>query len=180
MAGGTGKLGLILAEHLARNYGAGVVLAGRELPPQQQQQQQIRQLAELGGRAAFVAADLTCQSDVEALLAAAKARFGPINGVIHAAGTFSEGYVAARGRAETVAVIDPKVRGALWLDRATRDEPLDFFVMFSSSAAVFGNAGQADYAYANAFLDGFALLREQWRAEGRRHGRALSINWPIW
>src|SRR5258708_18496204 len=63
---------------------------------------------------------------------------------------------------------------------ATREEPLDFFILFSSTAGLFGNAGQNDYAYANAFLDSFAHPREELRRSGKRSGRTLSLNLPLW
>ena len=77
-------------------------------------------------------------------------------------------------------VIGPKVRGAIHLDHATSGEDLDFFVLFSSVAGMFGNAGQCDYAYANRFLDGFAAGREELRTMQKRRGRTLSIGWPYW
>jgi len=57
---------------------------------------------------------------------------------------------------------------------------LDFFVTFSSLAAVAGNPGQCDYGFANHFMDSFAAERERLRAEGTRRGKTLSINWSIW
>jgi hypothetical protein len=77
-------------------------------------------------------------------------------------------------------VLAAKVRGSHLLDEATRDEPLDVFVLFSSITGVFGNLGQADYAYANAFLDEFAQWRELQRRRGQRSGTTLAIDWPAW
>ena len=77
-------------------------------------------------------------------------------------------------------VLAPKVQGTIYLDEATRGDRLDFFALFSSLAAVRGNTGQADYAYANAFLDGFAEWRESLRARGERSGRTCAIDWPLW
>jgi polyketide synthase 12 len=68
-------------------------------------------------------------------------------------------------------VLDPKVRGAWNLHRLTTGLDLDFFVLFSSAASLFGSAGQATYTAANAFLDGLAHYR-------RRRGQpALAVNW---
>src|SRR5262249_26724776 len=61
-----------------------------------------------------------------------------------------------------------------------RHVKLDFLVFFSSATAILGNSGQADYAAANAFMDWFATWRNQQVAAGERHGRTLSINWPLW
>src|SRR6202043_3629274 len=79
-----------------------------------------------------------------------------------------------------VDVLKPKVQGVVALDEATKEEPLDFFALFSSTAGAFGNAGQSDYAYPNGFLDAFASAREVRRSAGGRNGRTISINWSLW
>src|SRR6185312_4627256 len=66
------------------------------------------------------------------------------------------------------------------LDELSRDLDLDFFVLFSSLSGAFGNAGQAGYAAANGYLDGYARRRNAQVAAGMRRGRTISINWPLW
>ena len=53
-------------------------------------------------------------------------------------------------------------------------------MLFSSITAVLGNIGQCDYAYANGFMDSFSAYREKLRENGYRHGKTISINWPLW
>jgi acyl carrier protein len=67
-----------------------------------------------------------------------------------------------------------KALGARHLDELTRDRDLDAFVLFSSVTATVGNPGQANYAVANAFLDGLAERR---RSAGLA---ATSIAWGPW
>jgi acyl carrier protein len=71
-------------------------------------------------------------------------------------------------------VLAPKVTGAWHLHQLLADAPLDFFVLFSSAAALLGLEGQSSYAAANAFLDAFAHAR---RAQGLP---AVSISWGPW
>jgi hypothetical protein len=71
--------------------------------------------------------------------------------------------------------LEPKVQGALVLNTLFKEEPLDFFVLFSSLTSILGGAGQVDYCGANAFLDAFAHHFEpkDWK-------RLVSVNWDTW
>ncbi|WP_134903006.1 KR domain-containing protein, partial [Paenibacillus polymyxa] len=71
-------------------------------------------------------------------------------------------------------VLSPKVNGAWNLHRMTEGRPIDFFILFSSVASVFGSPGQGAYATGNAFLDSLAHYRLS------RGLPALSINWGPW
>ena len=101
-------------------------------------------------------------------------RGGWFGGVVHAAGVLDGRMVLSQSWERFRAVMAPKVQGALNLERLTEGAPLDFFVMFSSAAAVLGGLGQADYAAANAGLDALAASR---RARGQV---ALSVAWGPW
>ncbi|MBE9498208.1 SDR family oxidoreductase [Streptomyces sp. GKU 257-1] len=180
ITGGTGALGLLLAEHLAgvrRAAGlprGGIVLAARSAPGPE-----ARARAEAAG-ARVVPADVADGAAVRALLAGVRAEHGAVSGVLHAAGVLGDGLMQRTDRAAAEAVLAAKVRGTVLLDEATRDDALDYFVLFSSVAAAFGNAGQTAYAFANSFLDHFAEQRERLRREGVRQGRTLAAGWPVW
>ena len=79
----------------------------------------------------------------------------PISGVFHLAGRLDDGLVLRQSAQQFANVLGPKVQGAWNLHRATLNDDLDCFVMFSSISSVLGSAGQANHAAANAFLDGF-------------------------
>lgn len=52
-----------------------------------------------------------------------------------------------------------KVQGTWNLHNALQDHSPDFFIVFSSAVSMIGNPGQANYAAANSFLDGFVQYR---------------------
>ncbi|MEO7324485.1 MAG: SDR family NAD(P)-dependent oxidoreductase [Dokdonella sp.] len=179
ITGGVGGLGLIFAEFLARRYQARLLLTGRS-PLSAERQAQLDKLRAHGAEVVYIEADVSSDADVQRLVAEGKRHFGELNGVIHSAGVLRDSYVRNKTREDFDAVLAPKVFGAVYLDEATRAEPLDFFVMFSSMAAITGNAGQSDYGYANHFMDSFAFRREQQRSAGLRAGKAFSLNWSLW
>ncbi|MCP4459154.1 MAG: KR domain-containing protein, partial [Cytophagales bacterium] len=103
------------------------------------------------------------------------------NGMIHSAGEIKDNFSLKKNNEEFKAVLAPKVEGAVNLDQAAKElDHLDFFVLFSSGAGATGNAGQADYATANAFMDAFAKYRNSLLQLQERTGQTLSINWPLW
>src|SRR5439155_17842767 len=102
------------------------------------------------------------------------------DGIIHAAGVLRDSLLLNKTQEEVQAVLAPKISGVELLDEASREIPLDFFILCSSLTAVAGNVGQADYAAANAYLDAFAHTRQALVTAGQRQGATLSINWPYW
>ena len=179
ITGGTGGLGLIFAEHLAKRFKATIVLCGRfDLTPEKSTL--LNNFQDTGSQVVYIKSDITRQSEVNDLIAKIKSRFNAIHGVIHAAGVIRDAYLINKRPDEMDAVLAPKVLGALHMDKALICENLDFFILFSSTVAVTGNLGQSDYAYANSFLDNFARWREKLRQKKKRTGKTLSINWPLW
>ncbi|WP_437483074.1 SDR family NAD(P)-dependent oxidoreductase [Sorangium sp. So ce1014] len=179
LTGGLGGIASALAQRLAERHQARLVLCGRS-PIDERVERALDALRARGGEVIYVPADVRDGRAVRQLIDAARARFGSIDGVVHAAGTIRDSLFLRKTPAEMMAVLAPKILGALHLDEATREERLDFFALCSSWTVVRGNPGQADYAYANSFLDYFADVRERRRAQGERWGQTVSFVWPAW
>ncbi|MBU6399908.1 MAG: SDR family NAD(P)-dependent oxidoreductase, partial [Verrucomicrobia bacterium] len=179
ITGGAGGLGRILAEHLVQKYRARLVLTGRsELDPARGSW--LAALQQGGAQVKYLRGDISRREDVEQIVSAARAAFGRIDGVVHAAGTSDYGQLLEKTTVGLWDVVAPKAAGALLLDEATKHDPLGFFVLFSSLSAVIGISEGAAYAAANAFLDHFAEWREAQRAAGLRQGKTIAFNWPLW
>ena len=172
LTGALGGIGSHVARHLARRYQARIALIGRS-PAGPKSEALIADIRAADGDAAYFPADIADEAATEAVVAAARARFGPIQAVIHAAGVTRDRFLLHKTADDLAAVLAPKLAGTIALDRATVREPLVAFVCFSSVAGAFGNAGQTDYSAANRFQDAFM-------AERVGPGRSLSIGWPYW
>ena len=173
VTGATGGIGPQVVEWLFRR-GAGAVIASSRSEPAGEVAEAFERLRDEGAAVSFEAADVSRAVDVERVLARARSSGHPIRGVFHAAGVLDDRMIQDLDEEGVRRVLAPKVDGALALHRATREDDLDHFVLFSSAAALVGGAGQAAYAAANAFLDTLAYGR-------RRKGLpALSIEWGAW
>ncbi|ASK28886.1 hypothetical protein CEY12_01625 [Chryseobacterium sp. T16E-39] len=175
ITGGAGGLGLIFADYLNTIPGAKLILTGRsELTSTQQEKVKGFRNAQ------YERCDVTDVKSVNDLIKKIKSTYGSLNGIIHSAGTTRDSLITNKTTGEVHDVFSAKIAGAMNIDQATKDQELDFMMFCSSVAGVFGNTGQADYAAANAWLDHFAGYRENERLQGKRTGKTLSINWPLW
>ncbi|MEG3898422.1 MULTISPECIES: SDR family NAD(P)-dependent oxidoreductase [unclassified Microcoleus] len=185
ITGGLGKLGLIVAEYLAKTAQAKLVLIGRsELPSKAEWQhdeqnrlkvEKVKFLEELGAEILTIKADVSNFEQMQAMLNQVRDRFGKINGVIHAAGTASASFIQQKNPEAAKSVFAPKVKGTLVINEVLKDEKLDFLVLFSSISSIVGGLGQADYCAASSFLDAFAHYNFF-----RREMLTVSINWDGW
>ncbi|MFI6692965.1 SDR family NAD(P)-dependent oxidoreductase [Streptomyces sp. NPDC050433] len=179
LTGGLGGLGRHVARYFARRANVTVVLSGRTAR-NDASDAALEELWEAGVDAHYLRADVSDAVDVEHAVRAIEERHGSLDGIVHAAGALQDAYLLHKDVTELPAVLDPKVRGVLHLDAASRDLSLDFFAVFSSVAGVYGNPGQADYAAANSFLDAFAHHRQALVDVGERAGRTVAVSWPLW
>ncbi|QRR36015.1 type I polyketide synthase [Hydrogenophaga sp. YM1] len=173
VTGGLTGLGLVTARWLAREGARHLVLMGRRAPSAEAQAA-IAELEAAGVRVRVAQGDVADAAQVSAVVDGLGRDMPRLRGVVHAAGLVDDGTLAELGPERFEAVLSPKVRGAWNLHQATARLALDFFVCFSSGAALMGSPGQGNYAAANTFMDALAHLR---RSQGRH---ALSINWGSW
>jgi len=171
VTGGLGGLGLSAARWLAVRGARHLVLVSRRGLVGPEQTAAMAEMEAAGARVSVVRTDVSDAAAMAAMLDDLRERMPPLRGVIHAAGVLDDGLLLQQDLPRLKAVAAPKILGAWNLHALTLDAPLDFFVMYSSTASLLGAAGQGNYAAANAFLDALAHLRH---AMGRP---ALSINW---
>jgi acyl transferase domain-containing protein/aryl carrier-like protein len=171
ITGGLGGFGLAVARWMAERGAGTLVLLGRRGADTPGARQAVAELEQLGSRVVVHAADVSQEAELEAALAGIDADLPPLGGVMHAAMVLEDALLLNLDREGIERVLAPKLAGTWNLHQQTADRALDFFVMFSSVASVFGHAGQGNYAAANAFLDAVAWYR---RASGLP---ALTVNW---
>ena len=192
VAGGVGGIGRTIAAFLASQEKINLALFSRRSLPQQELWETIRdsketspsdkalledlcRLSKKANKVEIISCDISDEEQLKTSVAQLKEKYGQINGVVHSAGVSKDISILKRGE-ELLndAIVKPKIQGTINLHKATLQEPLQFFITFSSIATIFTSLGQTDYVAANTFLDEFTLYR---RSLGLP---ASTVNWCTW
>ncbi|MBA0048104.1 type I polyketide synthase [Mycobacteroides sp. LB1] len=174
ITGGLGAIGLHTAAYLAQ-LGAGDIVLTSRRAPDAAAQQLIDDITErYKTRIHVFSADIGEESEVANLLQRIRAELPPLAGVVHLAGVLDDALLGQQSVERFRTSLAPKAFGAGYLDRLTRGDDLDIFIVSSSVSALFGSPGQSNYATANALLDGLVAQR---RSQGLP---ATGINFGPW
>jgi phthiocerol/phenolphthiocerol synthesis type-I polyketide synthase E len=194
ITGGTGGIGLELADYISKTVNAKLILTARTpLPPKEewnrenlteQQQQKIEKIKkmETNGTAVYVCdADVSKREQMESVVNRTEQDVGHIDGVIHAAGVPDGAMIQRRTQNDSETVFAPKLNGTQVLENIFKERkpqrPLDFLVMCSSLASLAAPYGQVAYTAANNYQDAYAASKIDDKTVYRH---VVSINWDTW
>ena len=174
ITGGLGALGLHTAAYLAQLGAGDIVLTSRRAPDAEAQQAIDAIIERFHCRIHVFSADVGQESEVADLLEKIRAELPPLAGVVHLAGVLDDALLPQQDLDRFRKTLGPKAYGAHHLHRLTKDDDLEFFILYSSASAVLGSPAQGNYAAANALLDGLVAQR---RAQGLP---ATAVNFGPW
>ncbi|TXI01863.1 MAG: acyltransferase domain-containing protein, partial [Rhizobium sp.] len=163
VAGGIGGFGLAAADWLVTKGARRIALCSRRGIADAETKKAIGDWARRGVVTTLHACDITDATAVETLLGSLRGE-GALKGVVHAAMVLDDALLANLTPERNRPVLEVKIRGAEILDRLTRHDALELFLLFSSATTMLGNPGQANYVMANGYLEGLARRR---RAAGK-------------
>lgn len=184
ISGGAGALGKIICKYLVEcaeltKINISIGLLGRSSINERFNQLE-QDLSSEYATVFYAQGDISIEASIKERLVDIRHRYGDICGVIHSAGVSAEKGLLTSNQGEFFNPLKAKCLGTVNLDLLTRDDPLRFFLMFSSITAQIGDFGAGAYAIGNSFQDNYAVHREFQRAIGQCRGVTQAIAWPLW
>jgi NAD(P)-dependent dehydrogenase (short-subunit alcohol dehydrogenase family)/acyl carrier protein len=159
VTGGVEGFGFEAARWLVSHGARSIALIGRRGSATPGCEARISELEAAGAEVRVYTGDVSDRESLAAALEAIRAAQPPLRGVLHAASAIDDGLASEVEIARLEAVIRPKLGGALALDALTRDDPIEFFLLFSSATSLVGAPAQGAYVAANSALEALARRR---------------------
>uniref|UniRef100_A0A8D0N571 Fatty acid synthase n=1 Tax=Sus scrofa TaxID=9823 RepID=A0A8D0N571_PIG len=154
ITGGLGGFGLQLAQWLRLRGAQKLVLTSRSGIRTGYQARQVREWRRQGVQVLVSTSNASSLDGARSLITEAT-QLGPVGGVFNLAMVLRDAVLENQTPEFFQDVSKPKYSGTANLDRVTREAcpELDYFVIFSSVSCGRGNAGQANYGFANSAME---------------------------
>lgn len=187
ITGGTGGIGVEIANYVSNMNSAIIVLVSRSGFEEQENWEHLKsdskyahsieifeEIQRRGSTLCFEKCDVSNKDELAQCINRVHQKYGKIKGIFHAAGISGAGYILRKEKDSFVKVIKPKLYGTVYLDELTMNDNMDFMMICSSAVTDSGEAGQSDYVAANSYLDAFTDYRN---VQGRA---TYTVNWVSW
>lgn len=190
ITGGAGGIGIELTKRLSKEKRINIIWIGRKaLPPREKWNdvmecekdgkvldiiKELIGFEENGVNVEYYSSNVSKIEDMKVVIDIVLKKYGRINGIIHCAGIAGNGFLINKDFDKFKKVLLPKVEGTWILNYLTKNIEMDFFMLFSSTSSLIGEAGQGDYTAANCYLNAFSYYRN------KKGYKTVSINWPAW
>lgn len=172
LVGGLGGIGRSLAGMLVELGAQHLCFLSRSGPKSASAQALLDDLKSQHINARAYACDVADKSQLQEALTQCEAEMPPIRGVLQCAAVFRDAIFANQTLPQWQEATRPKIQ-ASWNVHELLPKELDFFVLLSSFAGLFGNLGQSSYGAGSSYQDALSHWR---RSQGLR---AVSIDLGI-
>ena len=158
ITGGLGALALKFAQWMVSRGAMNIVLLARR-EAKGDEVSALNKLQNLASGVRLVQVDMTDFEALNHIVTELAQSAQPLAGVFHFAGSLNDKSLLSQTGEDFAHLATVKSQAAWQLHKATVNIDLDYFIALSSSAALFGSPGQANYAAANAMVDGLCQYR---------------------
>ncbi|OQE42415.1 hypothetical protein PENCOP_c004G00771 [Penicillium coprophilum] len=178
LAGGYGGLGRSLARWMASRGAMSLIILSRSPASSPEKMELIADLDRMGCKVHSLVCDVTDISSLQQLSGEPCASLPAVKGCIQASMVLRDGAFAGLSFEDWQAAVRPKVQGS-WNLHTILPDNMDFFIMLSSVAGIFGNRGQSNYAAGNTFQDALAAYRvsKGMKAASINLGSVSNVGW---
>ena len=158
LVGGFGGLGRSVSRYLVQHNARHLTFLSRSAGTNEQNRDFVRELESMGCNVQIIEGSVTSKADVSQAIK----QTPNLKGIMQCSMVLRDQAFTRMSLDEWEKAVSPKVQGTWNLHDETlaAGAQLDFFVLFSSMSGTFGQAGQANYAGANTFLDAFVQYRK--------------------
>ena len=173
VTGGLSGFGLATLRWLVLKGARHIIVMSRSASVSPEAQKILAEAENLGCQILNEKVDISNHKALTSKLKNLNSKFPEIKGLIHSAAVIEDANLENLNSEQIHKVMGAKALGAWNLHRSLLEHQLDFFICYSSISSMLGNISQANYAAANAYVDGLVQYR-------RSHGLpGLSINWGV-